>query len=341
MKKKLMALIHLSMGFAGPNRSMAVDFDKEVWKRIVDKCVECGYDAIMLDVCNGIKFRTHPEIADENGWTPEETQKEVIRLREMGIRIYPKLNFSAAHDWWLGEYRDNRSTPEYYKVCKELIEEVYEIFDGPEYFHLGLDEEFPDMANNKNRYRQGEALFKDYRYLIDCVKATGARFMMFSSTCMHNLDLWEKYIPSDAVFSIGQYYEFEESRWTKIADQPEDVQEYYWGGAFEKRRLFDEYKAKFGDVRIEYVEQEPTCFMFMDFLERAVKKGHKVFVQSSNFYIDTNDRSAVEYYRNKEYNENLIGHFALPWVPTNKDNEKRILAEIQNLADAVNEFYTD
>ena len=338
MKKELWVLIHLSMGFAGPDRSMNVDFDRGVWNNIVDKCKECGYDTILLDVCNGIKFKSHPEIADPHGWSPEEVTAEVHRLREMGIKLYPKLNFSAAHDWWLGDYRYNRSTPEYYKICKELIEEICEIFEGPEYFHLGLDEEFPDMEN-KSLYRKGDALFKDYRFLMDCVKECGAKYMMFSSTCMHNLDLWSKYIPEDMTFTIGQYYEFEESKWTKISDQPLDVQEYYWNGGFEARRLYDEYKAKYGDTRIEYVEQEPTCFMFMDFIERAVKRGHKVFIQSSNFYIDTNDRSAVEYYHGKDYNTNLPGHLALPWVPTNKENEGRILRELENLANAVKEFY--
>ena len=266
MKKELCTLIHLSMGFAGADRSMDVDFDREVWNNIVDKCARRGYTGILLDVGNGIKFKSHPEIADKAAWSVEETKAEVKRLKELGIKLMPKLNFSAAHDYWLGEYRRHRSTPEYYKVCKDLIEEVYEIFDSPEYFHLGLDEEFPDMANSSNGYRTGEALFKDFRYMIDCVRNLGGKFLMFSSTCMHNLDLWEKYIPQDATFTIGQYYEFQESRWTKISDQPLDVQEYYWDGAFEKRELYQEYRQKYGDKKIEYVEEEPTCFMFMDFL---------------------------------------------------------------------------
>ena len=72
MKKELCTLIHLSMGFAGAERSMDVDFDREVWNNIVNKCAERGYTGILLDVSNGIKFKSHPEIADKYGWTVEE-----------------------------------------------------------------------------------------------------------------------------------------------------------------------------------------------------------------------------------------------------------------------------
>ena len=50
------------------------------------------------------------------------------------------------------------STPEYYKVCADLIKEVCEAFGNPEFFHLGLDEEnaanqvyreFVHIRNNK------------------------------------------------------------------------------------------------------------------------------------------------------------------------------------------------
>ena len=41
----------------------------------------------------------------------------------------------------------------------------------------------------------------------------------------------------------------------------------------------------------------------------------------------------------EKYKDNILGHFALPWVRTNKANEKAILTEIETLAKAVKEFY--
>ena len=37
------------------------------------------------------------------------------------------------------------ATSIYYRVCEDLIKEVAELFDYPEYFHLGMDEE--DASN--------------------------------------------------------------------------------------------------------------------------------------------------------------------------------------------------
>lgn len=339
MKKELMLLVHLSMGFSSSKRPMAECFDKEVWNRIVDKCVECGYDAIVIDVSDGMKYQSHPEIADPDAWTVEEMKQELHRLRDLGIALYPKVNFSAAHDHWIKEYRDKLSTPEYYAFCKDIIEELYDVFEAPRYIHLGLDEEFPDVAATNSHYREREQAFIDYRIMIDYVRNTGATCMMWASTCMHNLDIWEKYIPKDVVFGLGHYYEFEKENWTKVADQDEAVRNYYWGGKFETRSLYQKYLERYGNTRIEYVEQDETVRMYMDFLEILGEKGYKFYVITSNIFIDTNDRSSVAYYSKWKYRDSIIGHFGLPWVSTTKKNEKAILTETEVLAKAVREFY--
>ena len=41
----------------------------------------------------------------------------------------------------VGIYERMVSTPIYYQVCKDLIEEAYEMFDHPEFIHIGMDEE--------------------------------------------------------------------------------------------------------------------------------------------------------------------------------------------------------
>ena len=134
--------------------------------------------------------------------------------------IYPKEDAGVKENC---EYLKDEN----YKVCKELIDEVCELFEYPEYFHLGLDEEFPDVATTNTHYRKKPQVFEDYRYLIDCVRNLGAKCLSWTSTCMHNLEVWEQYFPKDVVFICGQYYEFEESKWTRIADQPKYVQDYY------------------------------------------------------------------------------------------------------------------
>lgn len=64
-----------------------------------------------------------------------------IKASDLGIKLIPKLNFSATHDAWLGEYERMVSTKTYYTVCQDIINEIYEVFEHPDYIHLGMDEE--------------------------------------------------------------------------------------------------------------------------------------------------------------------------------------------------------
>ena len=118
-----------------------LDFEDEAWEEILKISAEAGMNTILLDVGDGVQFGSHPELAVEGSWTRQRVHSEVKKAKAMGLDIVPKLNFSATHDFWLGEYARMISTKYYYTVCRDLIREVYELFDHPKYIHLGLDEE--------------------------------------------------------------------------------------------------------------------------------------------------------------------------------------------------------
>ena len=343
MKKEFQMLIHFSSTW-GVRKQPKMMFDYDVWCNIVDKCTHYKFDTIVLDLLDGLNYTGYPELWIEGGWSHDRLKDEVKRVKALGLKMIPKLNLSAAHDIWLGEFgRSKISTPEYYKMVKDIIEEVYEIFDAPEYIHVGLDEEFKLIANSENHYRTDEQLFHDWKYIFDCVRSTGAKIYMWESTCKnyhyYHHDDWQKVIDEDIVFGAGQYYEFEKSKWTPIENQPQEVQKYYWGGLFEQRDQYAEYVERYGNTKIEYVEQDPDVRIFMEFLEYLVERKHKIFINTTNCFIKTNDRSAVEYYSKCDYNDAILGHIGCPWVITTKQNEAAILEEIENLGKARIEFY--
>lgn len=151
--------------------------DADTWCEICDTALENGFTGILLDIANGIKFKTHPEIAVEGAWTPEFMTEEVRRYKEKGLTIYPRLNFSAGHDAWLEEYSRMVSSQKYYEVARDLIHEVCDIFDTPEFFSLVLDEE---NGLNQGRlryacYRQADLIWHDVNYLCDCIREKGVR----------------------------------------------------------------------------------------------------------------------------------------------------------------------
>ena len=148
-------LVHLScdmwLGEQNEQPLKAV-FDENMWNDIIEKTADSGMNTIVLDVGNGVRFFRHPEIAKEDAYSPEWVREQVEKCRKKGIALIPKLNFSTAHDYWLGDYCRMISSSVYYKVTKELIEDVYEIFCHPQYIHLGMDEEDAKHKNGEEYY---------------------------------------------------------------------------------------------------------------------------------------------------------------------------------------------
>ena len=149
-----------------------------VWRECVDKLAAGGIDTLIIDVGEGVVYPSHPELAIEGSWTPDKLRDEVRRLRALGVEAIPKLNFSTTHDAWLKEYGHMVSTPEYYKVCSDLIGDLMEIFDHPRLFHIGMEEEYTAKMQRGMSYvclRQGELWWHDFYFLVKEVEKRGAR----------------------------------------------------------------------------------------------------------------------------------------------------------------------
>ena len=75
------------------------------------------------------------------------------------------------------EIGDQVDTPEYYALCRDVIEETIELFDHPAFFHLGLDDETAKTQEYQPFCitRSPERLAYDANYLFDLCRAGGAR----------------------------------------------------------------------------------------------------------------------------------------------------------------------
>lgn len=201
--------------------------DKKAWTEIAEKAVEFGYKSVLIEVADGVKFKSHPEIAVEGAWEVEELKEELAKLRNMGLTPYPKLNFSTAHDAWLGIYSRMVSTKKYYEVARELIHEVIDIFDKPEIFNLGLDEE-----NCKSQvrydyvcYRQFELYWHDYKFFLDCVREKGVRPWVAVDPYIVDKEKFLEYTDKDVVISplyTGPFYEDASIRMVRPTDDPKN-----------------------------------------------------------------------------------------------------------------------
>ena len=114
---------------------------KDVWTRVTDFLPSCGINTLVIDIGEGVRLDSHPEIAIPGAWSKEELREELARLRALGLTPIPKFNFSCGHSAWMQDYAYMVGTKIYDDFCRDIIEETIELFDTPPFFHLGLEEE--------------------------------------------------------------------------------------------------------------------------------------------------------------------------------------------------------
>ena len=159
-----------------------LQLDEALWRETTDRMAAGGLNTVVIDIAEALIYPSHPELAVRGSWSVERFRAELARLRKIGLTPIPKLNFSTAHDTWLKEYGRMVSTPEYYRVCCDLIRDVCEVFDHPEFLHIGFDEE---MAEYQKKYvhcvmRQGELWWHDFLFFVKTCEDLGMRAWAWS-----------------------------------------------------------------------------------------------------------------------------------------------------------------
>ena len=187
------------------SESMRFDFD--LYRRYLEELKANGTNAIIVDVGDALIYESHPEIAVKGAFTKDEMRRELDFMNEMGFEVIPKLNFSTAHDVWMKDYSRMVSTPLYYKVVEDLIDEVCELFE-PRLFHLGLDEENYEC---QKRYdyalvRQNDLWWKDLYFYVECVEKRGARAMMWSDYARNHPEEFVQKCPKSVVQNVWYYF---------------------------------------------------------------------------------------------------------------------------------------
>jgi len=209
-------LLHLSYNFwveyssPSPFRGYRpyLQLSEKLWNDATKKMAEQGLNFVIIDLGDGIKYESHPEISVNNAWSVVRLRKELERLRKLGLEPIPKLNFSAGHDIWLGKYSRMVSTDKYYEVCGDLIEEVADLFHTPRFFHLGMDEENAEDQRYLDYIvvRQHDLWWHDFYFFVDKVEKSGSRSWIWSDYLWHHPEDFFKKMPKSVIQS-NWYYE--------------------------------------------------------------------------------------------------------------------------------------
>ena len=184
----------------------------ELWRKVTDHAAAKGLNMIVVDLGEALVYPSHPELAIKGSWSPDKMRDEIRRLNALGLEVIPKLNFSTTHNGWLKQYRRMVSTPQYYRVCEDLIADVAEIFGSPRFLHIGCDEERAPLQNSVSRYfyvaaRRDEFWIRDFLHLVRTCEKNGMRAWTWSDYCWEHPDFYER-CPKSVLHS-NWYYDSE------------------------------------------------------------------------------------------------------------------------------------
>jgi len=182
-------------------------FDAGLWNELLRTMAAAGLNMVVIDVGDGVRYESHPEIAVRRAWTRDRLKRELAKVRRLGLEPIPKLNFSTCHDAWLGPYSRCVSSDAYYAVCRDLIAEVIELFGKPRFFHLGMDEE---TAAHQRHFdyaviRQHDLWWHDFYFYVDQVEKGGARAWVWSDYMWDNPKTFFQKMPK-SVLQSNWYY---------------------------------------------------------------------------------------------------------------------------------------
>ena len=253
--------------------------DRAVWREVIDFLPSCGFNAVIIDIGEGVQYESHPELSVPGAWTKDELRREVEHIRAMGLEPIPKLNFSSYHDAWLGDYSRMKGTAKYYEVVKEVIDEVCEIFAPVKYFHLGMDEEdVPDHKKAMTIIRSNDLWCHDLYFYMDCVEKNGARPWIWGDFYWGHANIFGEKIPRECLIS-NWWYE-------RLQTRPD--------GSFLPKTEMDAYVA-------------------------LAELGYDQIPCASTWCCHQNIAQTVLFFKEKNLiNEHLLGFLEAPWQLTNE-----------------------
>ena len=150
--------------------------EPDTFRLLCDEAKKADIDTLVVFAGDGVRYDSHPEIALPGAWSKKELVSCLEYARSLELELVPHLNFSAARDVWMGEYSRMVSTDEYYAFCADMIKETCEIFLGPKYFHLGMDDEYMEYQLKYDYMAaRGDKLFiHDLKFLVEQCRKCGA-----------------------------------------------------------------------------------------------------------------------------------------------------------------------
>lgn len=277
--------------------------DKETWRKVIDFLPTKGFNTLLIDVADGVQYDRHPEIAVKGAWSKDELRAELSYLRSIGITPIPKCNFSCGHNAWLKDYAYMVGTPIHYQVCKDVIEELIELFENPPYFHLGLEEEDYNSQSGQPIaiIRAPWKKVEDANFLFDVCRAHGVRPWIWAC---HN-----------------------------------DVAAFGGDEAFCKNVGKDVILSNFYYNSIRCNDQAIKNYPFAEYCDKFAVWGYDQIPTGSTWSWHVNNKDIMRFCKNYIDDSSICGYMTAPWLMTIEKKYYALLADADNFAHARRDIY--
>ena len=124
-------------------------FDLEIGLEVVEALAAEGFNLLVIDIADAVKYRSHPELARRYTAPMKHLERLVSAAQRNGVEVAPKLNFSRSgyhhhNDWMLGPeevWHEHFDDEPYWEKGFELIDELIAVCKPKRFFHVGMDED--------------------------------------------------------------------------------------------------------------------------------------------------------------------------------------------------------
>ena len=226
-------------------------------KKWLKKIANMGYNAVLWEVENKVKWKTAPEAVSPDAFSKKKFKEILSYSRELGLEPIPLLQTVGHAEYVLRykkyfSFREDTSRYDCYATCKpevrefikKWIEEYLELFGNVKYFHLGGDEAYvfatgPDCAAKVKKIGKGKLYAEYMKNISKPLIKRGIRPCIWDDMILHYTDALPD-IPKQFVIWDWNYWDGDKT--------PTKVMVWEKGGLLSKNQISKSILKKFPEI---------------------------------------------------------------------------------------------
>ncbi len=215
-------------------RAAFISIDKDsptAHRKMIEKIfARYKYNNILIEAEHGVAWKSHSEITSKTALDPEEVTKLVKFAKRHYLTVTPLIQ-SMGHGAWMFRYGNNLDfaedstrpdvycplNPKAYDFLFDIMDEAIEVFDHPEYIHIGHDEH--DNYNPFPVHPECKAVGDEQLYYMDTLhiyqhlKSKGIKCMMWTDELEgKSFHPYLNALPRDILMTTWNYRDLNEFR---------------------------------------------------------------------------------------------------------------------------------